>query len=1000
MACQRASDAFNSPVQMTNETETVRRGGIFVPVALPWLLGGGMFAVYVLTLYHSASPASLGRLTEVSGWNWRPELFAPLTYLATYPIQWLPDHLKLPALNLFAAACAALVLLLLARSVALLPHNQTNEQRQREQNEFGLLTIPIAWLPPVFAVLVCGLQMSFWERAVEFVDRPYFDNGEMFNLVLFAYVVRCFLEFRISRRESWLTRCAVVYGLGMANNWAMIGFFPVLLVALVWSKGFDFFQWRFLARMLACGLAGLSLLLLLPAITASQHVTGLGFGESLHLLLGFEKGLLLHSGFDRKWLLLLSLTSLVPVLLMGIRWAASFGDNSPLGVTLASGAMIVAHGFLLACCLWITLDPPFGPRQLVIDSQARVPLLSFYYLGALSVGYFAGYFLLIFGSRPINQRQRTRPPQRWFNRAVFGLVCLLIIAVPSALAFKNLPRIQEGRDLASAMDRYCAAIESELPAKDAVVLSDVPVMLYALQAYQVRQQLGRNDLFVDTAGVAKSWRFISMLDQRHPRDNPGAILDRANAEPSQVDCVHFLENLSTRHEVYYLQPSFGYYFERFYAQPRGLLYQLTEYPTNDWSPPPLSAAQIAENRAFWRDASNDVESLIRTLRPTRPIATNAWESIAEEVFFTPETNRTAVELAQMYSRALNYWGVALQRTAARDDQEVLREAGQCFDVAQQLNPQNGPALINLEFNRDLRQHLKPAPFETYEEKLPGNYRYWYEAINDGGPFDDPNFCAGFGQLLRQGKNFRQAIQEFQRVETLLPDDPRPPMLLAQTYFGVPTQNPLLYYAFPTPGAALFDAAAATDRTLKITPAETNAWFLKTLCTLDLGAYLQARTNDTSRPFPSSAGAYAASLAAADQVLQRVTNDPTTLSYKAVDLMQLKRYGDAVPLWSYLITTQSNKTQFHLTRAIAYFQMNKFDAAKSDYEAVIKAAPNAFTAYYGLGEIAYTNRNYPEALSNYELYLSTAHSNAPPSFRDSGEFKAVEARVNELKQAPP
>ena len=982
---------------MTNETETVRRGGIFVPVALPWLLGGGMFAVYILTLYHSASPASLGRLTEVSGWNWRPEFFAPLTYLATYPIQWLPDHLKLPALNLFAAACAALVLLLLARSVALLPHNQTNEQRQREQNEFGLLSIPIAWLPPVFAVLVCGLQMSFWERAVEFVDRIVVDSGEMFNLVLFAYVVRCFLEYRISRRESWLTRCAVIYGLGMANNWAMIGFLPVFLVALVWSKGFDFFQWRFLVRMLVCGLAGLSLLLLMPAITFHQHDPAYGFFGSLRQVLSIDRLMLLH-GLDKRWLLLISLTSLVPVLFMGIRWAASFGDNSPLGVTLASGAMIVAHGFLLACCLWVTLDPPFSPRQLVIDSPARLPLLSFYYLGALSIGYFAGYFLLIFGYRPINQRQRTRPLHRWFNRAVFGLVCLLIIAVPAALAFNNLPRIQEGRDLASAMDRYCATIQSELPAKDAVVLSDAPELLYALQAYQVRQQLPRNDLFVDTAGVARSWRFIAMLDQKHPQDNPGAVFDRTNTEPSEGDCVHFLENLSTRHEIYYLQPSFGYYFERFYAQPRGLVYQLTEYATNEWSPPPLSAAQIAENRAFWRDASNDVATLIRTLRPERMAATNGLERFAEEVFFAPETNRTAVELAQFYSRALNYWGVALQRTAAPDDQEVLREAGQCFDVAQQLNPQNGPALINLEFNRDLRQHIKPAPFETYEEKLPGNYLYWYEVIKDGGPFDDPNFCAGFGQLLRSGKNFRQAIQQFQRVEELMPDDPRPPMLLAQTIFSVPTQNPLLYYAFPTPGAALFDAAAATDRTLKITPAETNAWFLKTLCALDLGAYLQVRTNDASRPFPSSAESYASSLAAADQVLLRVTNDPNMLFYKGVDLMQLKHYSDAIPVWSELLSIQTNAPTVSLMRAMAYFQAKKFDAAKADYQAVIKAVPNNFQAYFGLGEIAYTNRNYPEALTNYELYLSTARSNAPPGFTNGGEFQTIEARVNELKKA--
>src|SRR5262249_11777483 len=148
---------------------------------------------------------------------------------------------KLPALNGFAAGCAALTLVLLARSVALLPHDRTNEQRLREQSEHSFLSIRSAWLPPLFAVLVCGLQLSFWERAVEFRDVSFLDNGEIFNLLLFAYVVRCLLEYRISQKESWLTRFALVYGLGIANNWAMIGFFPAFLAALIWIKGLEFF---------------------------------------------------------------------------------------------------------------------------------------------------------------------------------------------------------------------------------------------------------------------------------------------------------------------------------------------------------------------------------------------------------------------------------------------------------------------------------------------------------------------------------------------------------------------------------------------------------------------------------------------------------------------------------------------------------------------------------------------------------------------------------------
>ena len=162
------------------------------------------------------------------------------------------------ALNLFTAVCAALSLALLARSVALLPHDRSHDQRLKEHSEFSLLSIPAAWVPPVLAALVCGLQLSFWENATA-------ASADMFDLLIFAYVVRCLLEYRINDRESWLLRASLAFGLGMTNNWAMIGFFPAFLVALVWIKGLSFFNLRFLARMFLCG-SGRSVALLRPAV--------------------------------------------------------------------------------------------------------------------------------------------------------------------------------------------------------------------------------------------------------------------------------------------------------------------------------------------------------------------------------------------------------------------------------------------------------------------------------------------------------------------------------------------------------------------------------------------------------------------------------------------------------------------------------------------------------------------------------------------------------------
>src|SRR5205807_1587784 len=128
--------------------------------------------------------------------------------------RWLPAKTVPYALNLFSAVCAALSLALLARSVMLLPHDRTHEQRQREKSEFSLLSIRWAWLAPVAAVLVCALQISFWQNATVAVsDWPVASSNEMFDLLLFAYIVRCVLESRIDEDRPWLTRAAFVYGL-------------------------------------------------------------------------------------------------------------------------------------------------------------------------------------------------------------------------------------------------------------------------------------------------------------------------------------------------------------------------------------------------------------------------------------------------------------------------------------------------------------------------------------------------------------------------------------------------------------------------------------------------------------------------------------------------------------------------------------------------------------------------------------------------------------------
>src|SRR5258707_10382226 len=94
-----------------------------------------------------------------SGRHSQPETQHPLTWLILCPFGFLPQSWIPLALNLFAAICASVVLGLLARSVALLRHDVTRDDPFRKENQPSILLTPTAWIPPVLAATVCGLQL-------------------------------------------------------------------------------------------------------------------------------------------------------------------------------------------------------------------------------------------------------------------------------------------------------------------------------------------------------------------------------------------------------------------------------------------------------------------------------------------------------------------------------------------------------------------------------------------------------------------------------------------------------------------------------------------------------------------------------------------------------------------------------------------------------------------------------------------------------------------------
>jgi tetratricopeptide (TPR) repeat protein len=954
-----------------------------VPAVLPWVVGITAVLLYLATLNHWISSFNLSSVARINGWYWQPNLINPLFALVTYPFHLLPAKLVPMALNLFAAVCAGLTVALLARSVVLLPNDRTDAQRQRPQSASPLSSTWLGWIPPVLATAVCGLQLTFWEHATN-------ASGEMFNLLLFAYIIRCLLEYRIDRRETWLTRSAVLYGAGMANNWALISFFPVFIAALIWMMGLKFFNLRFLVRMTLLGLAGISLYLLLPLVQNFSKVAPVPFWQGLKISLIHQKNALLYFPVSKNTILLLGLTSLLPVFVMSIRWASYFGDPSPIGVTLATLIFHVVHGlFLLACC-WVAFDPIFSARYM----GNGISFLTFYYLGALSVGYFSGYFLLVFDLRSKKNKQRRVPIwEKWVNTLVTVIVGLLLLLVPTGLVYKNLPEIR--RTNGPAIIQYATLLTKSLP-ENAVIFSDDPWRLQLAEASLTRS--GRHDDYIAIDTQFLKWpQYHDYLRKRYGTNWPEAIDAGRKTFYEDPELVNLTVAFSKLRPVYYLHPGFGYYFEFFYQRPHGLVHELKKYPPGMVTPPPLTEIEIAENQTFWKNtAAENFPSLLASITPPSAGTNFTFHQyFMDMLHLTPQPNRTANFLGPYYSQTLNYWGVEMQKAGQLD------EAGQYFATAQELNPNNVVATINQRFNHNLRTGEK-TPVEltkSIEDKF-GIYQSWAQVVGLNGPFDDPNFCLAQGRVFAEGGNIRQAAIQLERVIQLAPDN-----VTAHIWLG------LLYAQKNLPDRALdlvkrmrarpeVFLTTSTNRTDLLVVETTALFSQKEITAADKIIQTALRKNPSDAYLLNSAfqvclnfSRYSNALVAVDGLLQITPDDSTLLANKGRMHVLLGGFNEAIPTLTRALALDTNNHTARLYRAIAYLRADKLDEARRDYEALQKVFPKQFQIDYGLGEIAYRRRETNAAIQNYEAYLADA-------FTNTTEAQSVLQRLKELKGEKP
>jgi tetratricopeptide (TPR) repeat protein len=968
----------------------------FVPRFLPWLLGAAMFAVYFFTINPWLSLMNLFPVAQVAGYIWYPQIYGPLTWLATLPFHALPAA-KIPlALNLFTAFCSALVLAILARCVAILPQDRTEPQRQREKSDFSFLTGWQSYFPPVLAVLMFGLSMTFWQNATNY-------TGEMVSVLLFAFIVWQVLEFRLDEKEWRLTAVALAYGAGLTETWGFVGFFPVLLAALIWLKKLEFFNIRFLVRVILCVLAGLLLFFLLPLVAKFTADFKVGIWETIkpNIKMDWEAVKSIKDSYKRIALAQAALSTVLPVLLIALRWSASFGDNSRIGTVFASNMFHLVSAAVFTVCVWVMFDSPFSPHYLL-----GTPSLTLYFLTALSIGYSCGYFLLVFTRAPVPTKRNPRPlpifpqPLMWLSPVIAGGVLLCALVSVAMLMHKNRPVLRQTND--DTLLKFSRLTTDSLPKGGAILLCDSdtpgqnqPMRSVLMQAAVAHEGKAAIYPVLDTQSL--NWLpYHKYVHRRFAATIPTFTNNAANGDQvTPLEIATMIGSLAKSNALAYLHPSYGYYFEQFYQEPQGLAYSLHEFATNALLPKPLTKEQIAANETFWTQAiaalGPSIEKAIVDSDVQQYKGDTAAGWLLMHLHSAPQANQNAIIVGRFCSRSLNDWGVQLQRAGELD------KAAQRFKDARRLNPYNIIADINLAFNESLRAGGTPEiNLSKVNADSFGVYRNWNTVMTANGPFDDISFVFETAFQYFQNGFFRQSAREFDRVRQLAPENLQARLQLAQiNLIGRQADSALEAIRDPLTRPEKFGLNDDNSTGIHILAAA--AHFQKDEVK-DGVRILEAeiarhpdddalRTATTQVYFQR--GLFTNALRLIEAKLTTTPDDVTWLFGKGYASIQIGAYADSIKSMTRVLQLQTNNETALFNRALSYLQSEQLDKSRADYAALQATYANNYQIAYGLGEIAWRKKENAEALRNYQIYAANAPTNTL-------EFSTIRERLAQLR----
>jgi len=131
-----------------------------------------------------------------------------------------------------------------------------------------------------------------------------------------------------------------------------------------------------------------------------------------------------------------------------------------------------------------------------------------------------------------------------------------------------------------------------------------------------------------------------------------------------------------------------------------------------------------------------------------------------------------------------------------------------------------------------------------------------------------------------------------------------------------------------------------------------------------------------------------------QVLARNPDHPQALVTQGALYIQMEQFSDALTPLNRLLEVAPRHVAGRLNRAIAHLQTGNLAQARQDYRLLLDEMRRPpFAIYFGLGEIAWREKNFTEAEEHYEAYLRSA----PP---ETAEAREVARRLETIRTGKP